>query len=241
MRMWQYFLGGALLLVVALALTIGLGLTFDATHKHLWAGLFTVALGVGVHTLVILFMLVTGRVLREAVKARRLSDEFLVELNQFFASKRAYPLAGLGAASLVAAGVLGYGSRGFGISPAWHWLIGVGAALLNLFALQHEYIALRANQRLVDRAQRELDASDRAAELSGAVPAAEAPPAPWISLRNGLTLAIGAWLPYLYRTIIERRGRFDDVGVHPWLELSVLGVVVTLVALSRRNAARGAA
>src|SRR5262245_10189643 len=104
MRMWHYFLAGALLLVPALFVAVGFGLTFDGSTRHLWAGLFAAALGVGLHTLVILFMLVTGRVIREAVRARALAPEFLVELNQFFGRKRAYPLAGLGAAALVAAG-----------------------------------------------------------------------------------------------------------------------------------------
>ncbi len=240
MRMWQYFLAGAALLVIALGLTILAGLAFDGSPRHLWAGLFTVALGVGVHTLVILFMLVTGRVLREAIRVRHLSEDFLRELNQFFARKSAYPLAGLGAASLVAAGVLGYGARGFDISPVWHWTIGSGAALLNLYALQREYSALRTNQQLIDRAARELDALDRADAARGAAPPTDPPSAPWLSQRNGLTLAIGAWLPYLYRTVIERHGRFDDVGVHPWLEISLVGVVVLFVARSRR-AARPAA
>ena len=240
MRMWHYFLTGAALLVVALGVTITAGLTFDGSARHLWSGLFTVALGVGVHTLVILFMLVTGRVLREAIKARKLPQQFLGELNQFFARKSAYPLAGLGAASLVAAGVLGYSSRGFGISPAWHWLAGIGAALLNLYALQQEYLALRANQRLVDRAAFELDALDREAEARGDPLPPEPPSEPWISLRNGLTLAIGAWLPYLYRTVVVRHGEFDHVSLHPWLELSLVGVALTLYVLSRRRATRTA-
>lgn len=234
--MWQYFLTGAGLLVVALGATVVLGLT--GSPKHLWAGLLTVALGVGVHTLVILFMLVTGRVLREAIKVRKLSAEFLAELNQFFARKGAYPLAGSSATALVAAGVLGYGARGFGISPAWHWLVGLCAALLNLFALQHEYLALRANQRLVDRAASELDALDRESEARGEPLPPEPPSEPWLSLRNGLTLAIGAWLPYLYRTVIQRHGRFDEVGMHPWLELSLAGVLLTLYVLLRRRTPR---
>lgn len=237
MRMWQYFTAGALVLVPTLLATVLLGLTFDGSSKHLWTGLFAAALGVGVHTLVILFMLVTGRVLREAIRARRLSDEFLAELNSFFARKSAYPLAGLGAASLVAAGVLGYGARGFGISPAWHWLAGLTALFVNLWALQEEYKALRANQKLVDRAADELDKIDRDLEAAGAPLPPEVPSGPWISLRNGLTLAIAPWLPYLYWSVIVWRGNFEKVSLHPWIELSALGVVVTLLALRRPNVA----
>lgn len=240
MRMWHYFLGGALLLVPALLATVVLGLTFDGSQRHLWSGLFSAALGVGVHTLVILFMLVTGRVLREAIRVRKLSPEFLAELNTFFARKSAYPLAGLGAASLVAAGVLGYSARGFGISSAWHWLVGLLAVLVNLWALQEEYRALRANQRLIDRAARELDALDRALEASGAALPPEPPPAPFVSLRNGLTLLVAPWLPYLYWSVIVWRGDFGRVSLHPWLELSLVGVLLTVLALRKPRVAADA-
>ena len=199
MRMWHYVLAGALLLAPALLATAMLGLAFDGSKKHLWAGLFTATLGVGVHTLVILFMLVTGRVLKEAIRARRLSDSFLAELNAFFGRKRAYPLAGLGASSIVAAGVLGYSSRGFGISPVWHWIVGIGTVLLNLWALQEELRALKENQRLVDRAAAELDEFDRAQAAAGVAPEPEPPPAPILSLRNGLTLLIGQPRPDQHR------------------------------------------
>ncbi len=229
MRMWHYFLVGALLLAPALLATLLLGVFFDGSSKHLWAGLFTACLGVGVHTLVILFMLVTGRVLREAIRSRQLEPQLLEELNQFFARKRAYPLAGIGASALVATGVLGYSAKGFGISPAWHFLVGLVAVVFNLWALQEEYRALRENQRLVDRAASELDAIDRELEARGeAVPTLE--PTPLISVRNGWTLAIGAWLPYLYQALIVWRGDFSRVSVHPWIELCALGVGVLLLA-----------
>jgi hypothetical protein len=225
MRMPHYFLAGALLLVPALAYAVLTGLTHDRSPQHLWAGLFAAALAVGVHTLVILFMLVTGRVLREAIRARELPAQFLGELNQFFARRSAYPLAGLAAASIVAAGVLGYGSRGFGISPVWHWLAGLTAVALNLGALQAEYRALRDNQRLIDRAARELDQLDRELERRG-VPPQEPPAEPFWTVRTGLTIAVAAWLPYLYWALIVWRGDFGRVGLHPWLELSLLGLAI---------------
>lgn len=231
MRMWHYFLVGALLVAPALLATMVLGVFFDGTTKHLWAGLFAATLGVGVHTLVILFMLVTGRVLREAIRSRKLEPTLLDELNRFFARKRAYPLAGASAALLVLTGVLGYSAKGFGISPAWHFLVGLAAVCFNLWALAEEYRALRENQRLIDRAANELDALDRDLVARGeALP--ESPSAPLLSLRNGWTLAIGAWLPYLYQALIVWRGDFARVSLHPWIEASALGVV--LVALSWR-------
>jgi hypothetical protein len=230
MRMWHYFAGLAALFAPALLATAYLGLTHDGSSKHLWAGLFAGALGVGVHTLVILFMLITGRVIREAIRARSLDPEFLAELNRFFAKRRAYPLAGLAAASLVAAGVLGYGSRGFGISPAWHWGAGIGALLLNLWALQLELRVLMDNQALVDRVAAELDRIDR----ESPPPAPEAPPGPpFLSVRTGLTIALAAWLPYLYWALIVWRGDFAEVPIHPWLEISLAGLLLAFVARRR--------
>jgi hypothetical protein len=228
MRMWHYFVAGAAMLVAALAYTAFTGLTYDGTSKHLGSGLFTVALGVGVHTLVILFMLITGRVIREAIRARSLPREFLDELNRFFAERRAYPLAGVSAASLVAAGVLGYGARGFGISPAWHWAIGAGAVLLNLWALQQELRVLVENEKLVDRVAAELDRIDR--ERPAAAVAAPEAPAPFVSVKTGLTIAVAAWLPYLYWTLIVWRGDFAKVSLHPWIEISLAGLAIVLAA-----------
>jgi hypothetical protein len=232
MRMWHYFVAGAALLVPALAYAAFTGLTYDGSPRHLWSGLFAAALGVGVHTLVILFMLITGRVIREAVRVRSLSSEFLDDLNQFFAKRRAYPLAGISAASLVAAGVLGYGARGFGISPAWHWAAGATAVLLNVWALQQELRVLMENQKLVDRVAAELDRIDR--EQPAAALAAPEPSAPFLSVRTGLTIAIAAWLPYLYWTLIVWRGEFDEVSVHPWIELSLAGVAIALFGSRRK-------
>lgn len=238
MRMWKYFVLAASLLALVLLAAVISGLLHDRSQRHLWIGLFTVVLGVGVHTLVILFMLVTGRVLREAMRARALGPEYLERLNEFFACRSAYPLAGLGAATLVAAGVLGMGARGFGISPAWHMLLGLSAAALNLWALQQEYFALRRNQRLVDEVAGELDRIDR--ETPPPVDAA-AQGDPRAVARFGVTLAVGAWLPYLYWTLVTWRGDFSRVGVHPWLEASLAGLALWWWSRpeSRASASRG--
>lgn len=233
MRMRHYFAAAALLLVPALLAALLSGLFHDASDRHLWTGLLTAILGVAVHTLVILFMLVTGKVLREAMRARALGSEWLAELNRFFGERRAYPMAVLGASSLVAAGVLGMTAHGFGISPAWHMLVGVAAVCANLWALTEEYRALRVNQRLIDDVAAELDRMDRVAAASGSAPRAEPSPSvgdPRAVARLGLTLLVGSWLPYLYWALITWRGDFSRVSLHPWLEGSLLGLVIWWIA-----------
>ena len=228
MRQVHYFLAGAILLVPALLLVVGSGIAHDGSDRHLWVGLFTASLAVALHTLLILFQIITGRVLREAMRARPLGPEFLEELNHFFAEKKAYPLAGLAAASIVAAGVLGYSARGFGISPVWHWAVGLTAVGINLWAMQLEYASLRANQRLVDRAAAKLDEIDRAL---GELPAESEEPDPGAARKLGLSIAIGSWLPYLYWALFEYRGDFSRVSLHPWLEGSLFGLFVFWLGL----------
>ena len=212
MRMVHYFMVFVLLLVPAICWTVVTGLTYDGSRAHFNAGLLTSVVALATHTLLILFMIVTGRVLKEAMRARPLGPEFLGELNRFFARKSAYPLAIFACFAIVTAAVLGHAQRGFGISSTWHILIGSGAALLNLWALQSEFAALRANQALLDRAARELDRLDR----DGPPPELPDDPAvPGGAARWGLVLAVSAWFPYLYWALIHWRGDFSRVSVHP--------------------------
>ena len=75
MRMTHYFWVFAGLLVPALGVAAWTGIS--KSDSHLTAGLISSVLAVGTHSLLIIFMMVTGRVLREAVRVRELSEEFL--------------------------------------------------------------------------------------------------------------------------------------------------------------------
>jgi hypothetical protein len=239
MRMIHYFGAGALLAVPALLLTMWLGLT-GRSEPHVLAGLVTAILVVGVHTLVILFMLVTGRVLREGMRTRELSKEFLVELNDFFARRKAYPVALFGALSIVIAGVLGQAGPALGFSPTVHMLAGLAAVVLNLWAFTLEARALRGNQVLLDRAATELDTIDRELALRGATPDYDAPPDAGRVARSALIIAFSVWLPYFYWALVVWRGAFEKVSLHPWLELSLVALVVGGLAYRKsRGAAAG--
>ena len=224
MRMKYYFAVGALLLAPCLAATLISGF-WARGSAHLWIGLISAILAALVHTLVILFMLITGRVLREAIRTRPLGPELLQELNEFFARRKAYPLTILGAFSIVAAGVLGLAGRGFGISHWWHAGAGVLAVGINAWTLLEEWRALCGNQALLDRAARALDRID--AER-GLVDVPVEPPKNWSKL--GLVWGLSAWLPYLYWALINWRGDFSRVSIHPWVELSALGFGVWWLA-----------
>jgi len=234
MRMSSYFAAAASVTLIGLLWTAWTGLAGDG-QRHLPAGLVGAAIAVGTHSLVIMFMVITGRVLKEAMRARPLGPEFLAELNEFFARKKAYPVALLAVVATVAAAVLGYGNRGFGLSPAVHMLAGLGALVFNLWALPIEYRTLRENQHLIDRAAAELDRIDR--EAGESIPEDELV-TPANPLRVGLTLAIGPWLPYLYWGLIVWRGRFESVPLLPFLATSLFGVGIVVVDASSRRKAK---
>lgn len=233
MRMVHYFTALALISVPALLATAAVGIAQGGGEAHVMAGLTTGVLVIGTHTLLILFMIVTGRILREAMRARPLGPEFLAELNEFFAQKSAYPAAILAAFTTVATGVLGYATQGFGISPAFHMTAGILALVVNLWAFSVEYRAMRANQDLVDRAAAELDRLDRESPPPPAEPAE--PDARAIG-RFGLLLFVSAWMPYAYWGVVEHRGDFARTSLHPWLEASLLGLLVWLLARRERTA-----
>ena len=227
MRMTHYFGIFAAFLVPALAAAAWTGMTFS--ESHVLAGLVCSIAAIGTHTLLILFMIVTGRVLREAVRVRNLPQDLLEELNSFFAEHRAYPAALISCLLMATAAVLGYGHHSFGLHPSIHMLVASAAVVYNLYALTVEVRALAANQRLVDRATAELDAAD----ARGDGPVCEPSPGVVSPMPWGPTLALGAWLPYLYWGLFEHRGDFSEVSLHPWSELSACGFVLVFLSIWR--------
>ncbi len=233
MRMVHYFSALSILVIPALVWTVWTGATGSPTH--LGVGLFSAVFTVAAHSLMILFMIVTGRVLKEAMIARPLGPKFLAELNVFFARRAAYPAALLSVLAIAVAAVLGFAPRAFGLWPAVHWIAGLAAVGVNLWAIPLEYRALRENQSLIDRAAIELDRIDRDAAASGTPAAQDGDPLvydPQHSARWGVIVAISAWFPYLYWGLIVWKGDFARLpwGVHPWVEVSLLGAVVYVIA-----------
>ena len=203
MRMVHYYWALALVLAPALLGTLATGIWHDGTQRHLALGLFTAILCVAAQTLLILFMIVTGRVLKAAMQARSLGPEFLAELNDFFAKKKAYPFAILGATLAVATAVLGHGQF-IGV-PTWvHFLVGLIAVIFNLYSIPVAARTLRANQALLDRASRELDRLDQ----EGVPPLEDSDEIAWAygHRTRWIIYALSAWLPYAYWVFVVWRG-----------------------------------
>lgn len=237
MRMFHYLLGASLVAGPLLLGAAVLGI-FGYPEWHLRVALVAAILCIGLHSLFIMFMIVTGRILKEAVASRDLSQSFLDELNEFFARKSAYPAAVFAAMGIVGAGVLGYGALGLGLPPALHWLAGLAALTFNLWALPVELRTLKDNQGLVDRAAAELDSLDAAIVAGGGeLPQDEEISAERIAYWAGI-VSFSIWMPYFYWVMVVWRGDFSKASVHPWLEISGLALLVWFLA-RREIAARG--
>ena len=235
MRMFHYLLGASLVAAPLLLIAAALGI-FGYPEWHLRVALVAAILSIGLHSLFIMFMIVTGRILREAVASRDLSQGFLDELNDFFARKSAYPAAVFAAMGIVAAGVLGYGAQGLGLPPALHWLAGLAALTFNLWALPVELRTLKDNQSLVDRAATELDRLDAAMiERGEELPQDEEVSAEGIAYWAGI-VSFSIWMPYLYWGLVVWRGDFSKASIHPWIEISAVSVVIWVMAKREINA-----
>lgn len=229
MRMAHYFLIACLAAGPALLVAAVIGF-LGRLDLHFQVALPAAILTVGAHTLLILFMIVTGRILREAIKSRDLPQEFLDDLNDFFANKKAYPAAIFGSFSIVAAGVLAFGAPALGLPPAVHWLGGLLALGLNFWALPIEFRALKDNQRLVDRAAVALDRIDRELEAVGEAPEEEEPMTPAALARAAGIVAISAWMPWAYWVFVVWNGDLEKTSIHPFVEVSVLAALVWWLA-----------
>jgi hypothetical protein len=208
MRMTHYYAAIGALLAPLLVATLISGIFHRPGELHLWLGLASAILAVATNTVLILFMIVTGRVLKVAMRSRPLPPAFLAELNEFFAQRSAYPLALLGAASATATAVLGYG-RFIGVPDGVHELLGILTFLLNAFALGAGILTLRRNQGLLDRVARELDRLDRAGVEPD--PRVGGPDWAYGAATRWFVFALCAWLPYLYWGLVVWRGAFREV------------------------------
>jgi hypothetical protein len=230
MRMVHYYLALVLPAPFLLLATLLAGLFHDGSERHVGLGLVTAILCVGVHTLLILFMIVTGRVLRAAMQSRRLPGEFLEELNEFFARKKAYPVALGAAAATAATAVLGYG-RNIGVPVEVHMLCGIGIVCLNPWAMLVGVRTLRENQVLIDRAADVLDRLDAATPEEERV-VDTGPDWAFGPRARCLVFAVSAWLPYLYWALVVWRGEFARVAP-AFLILTALASASAFLAAAR--------
>jgi hypothetical protein len=235
--MVHYYAAFALLMIPALAVTVWSGFQYSGGNFHLGAGLLTAVLCVATQTLLILFMILTGRILKAAMKVRPLSPEYLTELNHFFAEHKGYPVAIAGALSVTVTAVLGYGPN-INVPSIVHISCGIVAAIINIWSIRIGISTIKGNQNLLDRVSAELDKLDEeigpAEEAEGEIQWVISPLS-----RFGI-YAVSAWLPYLYWGFVVWKGDFGSMPKSFLILTAIASIGLFVYAASLRGVAPGA-
>ncbi len=122
----------------------------DPTYDlHVYLGLFAGITNLGVHGLIFIYFLGTGRWVKEVAIAYRIPDQPLPKLTREL-KRRAFPPA---LAAMLVPIVASYAGAGVA-TKEWSWvyhaLLAVASLLVNLWAFRIEY-RLRRHQRRADR------------------------------------------------------------------------------------------
>jgi hypothetical protein len=129
----------------------------DPTYMvHFLLGLFAVLVTLGVHCLIFIYFLGTGRWVKEVALAYRLPDAPLPRLTRDL-KRRTFPLALLAMLVPIATAAAGAAAQ----RQEWDWKIHAGLAaaalLVNLWAFVIEYRNVSINAGVIDDVMREVD------------------------------------------------------------------------------------
>lgn len=205
-----------------------------AAEKHrlvALAGAFLVLLA---HSVVFIYMIGTGRAIKDAVRDHGVPRELYYQLHWAY-KWRAAPWALSCTVLIVATAVLG-GVVDSAQASAWiHPILAILCLLANLVGLPTEWRAIRDNGLLLERVAEETAARNRKLldrGLDPAPPASPFGPASW-----SVILAFSALLPWLYLRFVMGR---NDVDFWPFGAICGLFLAISafLVLSHRRPRAR---
>ncbi len=152
---------------LALLTTFGVGFASQATGGlrnaegsiyllHFTLGLFSVLFAIGVHCLIFIYFLGTGRWVKEVTLAYGLPDEPLHKQTREL-KRRTFPPALFAMLIAIATASAGEGVRW----SDWHWTIHLGLAVatlaINAWAFWVEYRNVAVNAGIIDAVMREVD------------------------------------------------------------------------------------
>jgi hypothetical protein len=129
----------------------------DPTYPiHFYLALLAVLLTLGVHCLIFIYFLGTGRWVKEVAIAYRMPDAPLPRLTRDL-KRRTFPLALLAMLTVIATAAAGAAAQ----RQEWHWSIHATLAtltlLVNLWAFTVEYRNVSINAGVIDEVMREVD------------------------------------------------------------------------------------
>jgi hypothetical protein len=123
---------------------------------HFYVGLFAVLSTLGVHCLIFIYFLGTGRWVKEVASAYRLPDAPLPKLTRDL-KRRTFPVALLAMLTPIAAAAAGAGAQ----RQEWPWYVHATLAtltlLVNLWAFVVEYRNVGINLGVLDEVMRQVD------------------------------------------------------------------------------------
>ena len=123
---------------------------------HFFLGLTVVLVCIGVHCLIFIYFLGTGRWVKEVARAYRLPDDPLPKKTREL-KRKAFPPALFAMLVPIAAAAAGTAAQ----RREWHWAYHAGLAvatiLVNLWAFGVELRCVRANVGVLDNVMREVD------------------------------------------------------------------------------------
>ncbi len=190
----------------------------SAIDLHRRLALAGVILAVMVHSVVFVYMIGTGRAIKDATRDFGIDPAFYQE--HIALKWRAAPWALACTALLAATAVLGGVAESGGVWGWIHPLAAVLTLLVNLGGFPAEHRAIRSNGALLGRVAEATEVRNRAQLERGEDPA---PPLSGLSSGGwGLVLAGSAWLPWLYGKYVMGR---PGLPAWPFAVLSAAGIL----------------
>ena len=164
--MHRYFSVMAACLAAFFAVVVTLGFKADLTHAriHIASAFLLVIAVLFVHSLVVFFLIGSGRAIREAITERPWSKPYLKKINLFRLKTFPWALGAMVAAILAAWS--GAGAHTGVWSTQVHRAVALTCLGVNLFGFVVEWAQLRANSRMIHELQAKLDAEGPQAEGS---------------------------------------------------------------------------
>jgi hypothetical protein len=129
----------------------------DSTYLlHVYLGLISAISTLGVHGLIFIYFLGTGRWVKEVALAYRIPDRPLPKLTRDL-KRRTFPPALAAMLVPIAASAAGAGVATMHWSWIYHALMALAALLVNVWAFRIEYRNVGINAELIDEVMREVD------------------------------------------------------------------------------------
>jgi hypothetical protein len=123
---------------------------------HVYLGLISASTTLGVHCLVFIYFLGTGRWVKEVAIAYRIPDDPLPKLTREL-KRKAFPAALAAMLVPIATSAAGAGVATLQWPWIYHALLGVGSLAVNVWAFAVEYHCVKVNAGVIDGVMSEVD------------------------------------------------------------------------------------